>query len=131
MKKIELFVLFAQLSFIISIILMSLITFNVVKLSTKQFLAPIAITFFGLSMVLFLLFIIFNLKNIDFEYFRNVMIGIAGGLAVWVFSTINLNPSDGLLIGLNKIMVKVGISLMILYFGYVICRKKKETKNDI
>lgn len=109
---------------------MSVITFIPVSILYKQILAPIAITLFGLSTFFFLVYLVGNLKQVNYEYFKSIMVGISGGLAVWISTTINLNLiHQDLLLGLNEIMSKIVISLGIIIVGYLFYRKG-EVKNE-
>ena len=118
----------SRISFLASTFLMILIAFAGLSLGIKQILAPIAITLFGFFLVTFLFSMFINLKNEDSDYFRNVIIGIAGGLAVWFFSGINFSFPNGILLGLNDMIIKLAISFMVLYLGYLVCKKKEVKK---
>lgn len=128
MKKLESFLVpIARILFFLSTIFMIGINFINFELAIKQILAPIMLFLFGLSLFILLFLQVHQLKEKDYEYFRNIMIGIAGGLAVWFASTIRWDLiSEQPLLGLNYLIGRIGICLAIIYVGFLTCRKKGE-----
>jgi ABC-type uncharacterized transport system permease subunit len=118
----------ASYIFYFSILLLIIVNFIPFEIKIKQIIAPVAITLFGLSLVIVLLRGFFDLKLRDFDYFRNVLIGIFGGLTVWFFSTIDFSFPNGIMLGINDILVKLGFGMMILLIGYKIVGRKKDEK---
>lgn len=114
----------ASYVFYISILLLMLVNFIPLKLKMKQIIAPIAITLFGLSLVIVLFSGFLDLKLKDFEYFRNVLIGIFGGLTVWFFSTIDFSFPNGVMLGINDILIKLGFGVIVLIIGYKFIGRK-------
>lgn len=131
MRKIENFLVpISRVLFFLSTIFMLGINFIDFDLTIKQILAPIMLFLFGLSLFILLFLQVHELKEKDYDYFRNIMIGIAGGLAVWFASTIRWDLiSEQPLLGINYLISRFGISLVIIYIGFLICRKK-EVKNE-
>jgi len=131
MSRLENFLIpIARFFFFSSTFVMLIINFVKFDLAIKQILAPIMLLLFGLSLFIILFLQISNLREIDFEYFRNIMIGIAGGLAVWFASTIRWDLiNDDPILGVSYLIGKIGISFVIIYLGFLICRRKNEKQN--
>ncbi len=90
------------------------------------FLFYITISSLGVGLVSLLLNSFLSMKDYDLDYFKNIMIGISGGLAVWVFSEIDLSFKEGFWLTINEFMIRVGFSLMIILIGYSLYKKKNE-----
>jgi ABC-type uncharacterized transport system permease subunit len=114
--------------FYMSIFLLIIVNFTPLALRAKQIIMPIAITLFGLSIVIFLFSAFGELRVKDFEYFRAVLIGILGGLTVWFLSTIDFSFPDGIMLGINDILIKLGFGIMILLIGCKFVRQKDNEK---
>ncbi len=97
--------------------------FYILKQTPPLTLSYFSITSFGVFLVTMLFNSFLSLKHIDIDYFRNVMIGISGGLAVWIFSGVDLAFEDGWL-SINSLIVRLGFALMIILIGYSVCKKK-------
>ncbi len=117
--------------FYTSILLLMIINFTSLELKIKQIISPIAITLFGLSMSLILFSGFLDLKIKDFEYFRSILIGIFGGLTVWLFSTINFKFPNGIILGINNVLLKLGFGIMVLLIGYKICGRDGKINKEV
>lgn len=126
MSKKEILIQIFVVSFFASLILMIFVSLAPVEISIKQFFAPIGLTLFGISIISLVVYSFLGLKLEAPKYFENVMIGVAGGLAVWVFSTINLSFEEGFWLGINDILIKFGFSLFIILLGYKIIKKSRK-----
>lgn len=89
----------------------------------------ISITSLGIFLISLLINAFWGIKSIDVDYFRNVMIGVAGGLAVWVFSGADFTFKNGFWLSINQFLIRMGFAIMILLIGYSICKKKKLKRN--
>ena len=126
MGKREILINLFKIFFFASMAIMFYLIFPI-NITIKQFLAPIAITFFGISIISLVVYSFLGLKLKAPKYFENVMIGVAGGLSVWVFSTIDFSFKNGFLLGINDILTKVGFSLLIILIGYSIVKKSHKS----
>lgn len=66
------------------------------------------------------------LRTLDLEYFRNIVIGIIGGIVVWILSTTSKAGFEAdFWLSLNELFVKIGIAIFVILIGYIICRHGK------
>ena len=85
----------------------------------------ITITSIGVFLITLLLDRFLSLKDSDSDYFKNIMIGISGGLAVWVLSETDFSFKEGFWLTMNGFAIRVGFAIMVILIGYKICKKKK------
>ena len=85
----------------------------------------ISATSIGIGLVFLLLNRFLSLKDSDLDYFKNIMIGVSGGLAVWVLSEIDFTFKEGFWLTVNGLLVRAGFAIVIILIGYSICKKKK------
>jgi len=86
----------------------------------------ISITTLGIVLVSVLLERLFCLRDIDLDYFKNIMVGISGGIAVWLLTEIDFTFKDGFLLTINGALIKIGFSLVILLIGYGIYKNNSK-----
>ena len=86
----------------------------------------VSITSFGLFLVTFLIkYYLAPLKKLDIDFFRNIIIGITGGIVVWILSTTNLSSfRTDFWLSSNNLLVKLGFAIFTILIGYIICKKK-------
>lgn len=89
------------------------------------FIIYITLTSMGVGLVTLLLDDFLSIKALDLDYFKNIMIGISGGLAVWVLSETDFSFKEGFWLTINGFLIRLGFSIMIILIGYSICKKKK------
>ncbi len=112
--------------FWIGLLLMTTVSFVPLKQEIKYIIAPIAVTLWGLSLVILIFSSFWKFKIKDYDYFRNVLIGIFGGLTVWFFSTIDFSFPNGIMLGINGILVKLGYGMIVLVIGYKLLERKEK-----
>jgi len=113
----------AKMIFWVSLPLLVIIGLVPLKNEIRYIISPIMITLWGISLVMIILSGFWDFKIKDYDYFRNVLIGIFGGLTVWFFSTIDFSFSNGIMLGINNILIKLGFGVLILVLGYKLLRK--------
>ncbi len=86
----------------------------------------ITMTSIGVFLITLLLDRFLSLKDSDLDYFRNIMIGISGGLAVWILSATDFSFKDGFWLTMNGFLIRVGFAIMVILIGYSVCKKKNE-----
>lgn len=93
--------------------------------SPPVFLSYVVATSMGVGLVFLLLDRFLSIKDFDLSYFKNIMIGVSGGLAVWVLSEIDFSFKEGFWLTVNWFLVRLGFAIMVILIGYGICKKKK------
>lgn len=96
------------------------------SLTFGKFFIGVSMTCIGLELSLICLGFVTNIKKVDFEYFRMVMIGIVGGLVVWILTGLNLSSKGDFWISLNNVIIRGLISLSIIVIGFIISIKRKK-----
>jgi fluoride ion exporter CrcB/FEX len=112
----------------VSFILLIIVSFVPFELNIKKIIAPIGITLFGVSGLIAILSHFWKFKLEDYDYFRSILIGIFGGLTVWFFSTIDFSFPNGIMLGINDIVIKLVFGILILVIGYKFLRRKNDPK---
>lgn len=108
----------------IGVLLVGITAFYIFDKNSSEDLIYFGITFMGLFLLfVYLGFVFHTIKEIDRNYFRNVMVGVSGGLAVWVFGGIKWDISKGFWLAINGVIAKVILSLAIIFIGFLVYRK--------
>lgn len=87
----------------------------------------ITVTASGLFVLIYIIiYYLMPLKKLDLNYFRNIIIGIIGGIAVWILSSTTYAAfKEDFWLSLNNLIIKVGMAIFIILIGYIVCKKKK------
>mgnify|MGYP001575066917 CR=1 FL=1 len=89
------------------------------------FISYLALTSFGFGVVSFLLYNFLEVKDYDIDYFKNIMIGLSGGFAVWILSEMDFSFKKGFWLTVNGFLLRTGFAIAVILIGYRICKKKK------
>jgi Co/Zn/Cd efflux system component len=120
--------------FISMFILSAFILFSIQYIFEKtpySFISYIAITSLGLFLVINLVGYFTSIKKMDIDFFRDIIIGIAGGSAVWILSTTNLSSFKiNFWLSINDLITKIGIVIILILISYIICKKPKPPRRE-
>ena len=126
-EKIDFIKIVNRLFLVIFILSTGILAFYLylIKESPPTSIGYIGLTAFGLFFVLTLIKGYFlKLKDIDLDFFRNIMTGVSGGIAVWLLSSINFSAlKTNFLVTFNEILVNLGLAVLVILIAYLICKK--------
>lgn len=107
----------------IGLSLVGIVSLQVFGMESGRYLIYAGVTFLGLFLLsIYLSFVFHTIKKMDKDYFKNIMVGVSGGLAVWVFSGTKWDMSKGFWLAINGIVTRILIFLGIIFIGFVIYR---------
>lgn len=116
----------ASIVFWISSLLLLIVSFVPLERKIKYVISPIALILWGISLLIVVSSGFWDLKIKDYDYFRNVLIGIFGGLTVWFLSKIDLSFPNGIMVGINDILIRLIFGVMVLVIGYKLVGRKEK-----
>lgn len=115
---------------VIGMLILSFVFIKFGKFNLAAITLLIGLVIIILFFLIAAIFFTYLIRNIDIDYFRNVIAGIVGGFVILIFSRLNSANSWQEFLGLLPVNLSlILIAMIIILVGFLLCRKTSIIKS--